>query len=105
MVAAGNGSMVCAVGVDDPKIGVALVGHRIGEAADVHDFFAVRRNLRVDGGLNLKFVHDGERVGRILRHSETRQATQRNSCNAESSAAVQFHEVEPPRRRGVNNVC
>ncbi len=62
VIAGGQRAMIGAVGIDDPEIGVAAVGHGIGEAAHVDDFFAVGRDLGIGGQLELKFVHHREFV-------------------------------------------
>ncbi len=66
-VAGGERAMVGSVGVDDPEIRIALVGHGIGEAAHVGDFLSVGRDLRIGGKLQLELVHGGEFVRSILR--------------------------------------
>ena len=54
--------MVGAIRINDPEVGIALVGHGIGETADVDDFLSVRGDLRVEGLLDLEFIHGGELV-------------------------------------------
>ncbi len=103
MVAAGKWPMVGAVGVDNPQIGVALIGHGIGEATNVDDFLAVGRNLRIGGELKLELVHGREVVGRILRSDQNGKRKKRCCGHTESGAQEQFHGTRPPRRRGVNN--
>jgi hypothetical protein len=67
MIASGNGPMIATVRVDNPKIGVPLVRHRIGEPPDVHNLFPVGRDLRVGGNLQLKLIHCGELAAGVLR--------------------------------------
>src|SRR5208282_3707744 len=46
-VTSGERTMIGAVRIDDPEIGVAAVGHGIRETAHVDDFLAVGRDLGV----------------------------------------------------------
>jgi hypothetical protein len=39
--------VITSVSVDDPKVGIALVGHDISEIPDVYNPFAFRRDLRI----------------------------------------------------------
>ena len=55
--------MIGAVGVDDPQVRQALVGHDVGEAAHVDHLLAVGRDLRIGGGLEVEDVHRLERFG------------------------------------------
>jgi hypothetical protein len=57
VVAGGERAVVGAVGINDPQIRIAAVGHGISEASHVGDSFAVGRDLGIGGELDLKFVH------------------------------------------------
>src|SRR5438093_11934219 len=75
--------MVGSVGINDPEIRVALVGHGIGEAAHIDDALAVRRNLRVGGKLNLELIHGAKVVRSILRQ-EAWVGSKNQGCSEKS---------------------
>src|SRR5690348_9397423 len=90
--------MVGAIGIDQPEIGVAAIGHGIREAADVDDIFSVGRNLRIGGKLELKLVHDGQFMRRLLRAQNAwkgrdKGCDKRNQGHRESES----HWWGPPR--------
>ena len=53
--------MLAAVGVDNPKIRAALVGHDIVELPHVDDALSVRRDLRIRSELELEDILNHER--------------------------------------------
>ena len=71
--------MVRASRIHHPKVGVALVRHRIGELAYVDDPFTIRRYLRIDRELNLEFVIDGQFIEGIL-GEQPRRADREQRC-------------------------
>src|SRR5438046_9327016 len=81
--------MVSSVGIDDPEIRVALVGHGIGEAAHIDDALAVRRNLRVGGKLNLELIHGAKFVRSILRQ-EVWVGSKNQGCSEKSGDDASF---------------
>src|SRR5438552_12570296 len=81
--------MVSSVGINDPEIRVALVGHGIGEAAHIDDALAVRRNLRVGGKLNLELIHGAKFVRSILRQ-EVWVGSKNQGCSEKSGDDARF---------------
>src|SRR6266852_5548278 len=94
----GERAMVGSVGIDDPEIRIALVGHGIVEAAHVDDALSVGRDLRVGGELQLELVHGVKFVRSILR-PEGRAWRKCQSCSHHGSGDARFgcHGKGPPR--------